>query len=72
MTSGMSDEEAKSIGLDKVANLLKSKERRQQDKLMELAESQTKSDNIIKDIDGDIVSKGGVKYVQVSGENYNP
>ena len=52
--------------------MLKSRERRQQDKLMELAESQTKSENIIKDIDGDIVSKSGVKYVQVSGENYNP
>ena len=71
-TKEMSDEEAKAIGLDKVADMLKSRERRQQDKLMELAESQTKSENIIKDIDGDIVSKSGIKYVQVSGENYNP
>eukprot|EP00959_Pyramimonas_sp_CCMP1952_P204305 4272866-Pyramimonas_sp.AAC.1 len=70
--SGMSDEEAKAIGLDKLADLFKSNERRQEDKLMELAESQTKSDDIIKDIDGDIVSKSGVRYVQVSGENYNP
>eukprot|EP00959_Pyramimonas_sp_CCMP1952_P013010 275301-Pyramimonas_sp.AAC.1 len=63
----MSDAEAHAIGLDKVANALKSSKRRDQDRLMELADSQVKSDDIITDIDGDIVSKGGVRYVQVSG-----
>ena len=63
----ISDAEAHAIGLDKVANVLKSSKRRDQDRLMELADSQVKSDDIITDIDGDIVSKGGVRYVQVSG-----
>eukprot|EP00976_Prorocentrum_cordatum_P101211 1192530-Prorocentrum_minimum.AAC.3 len=66
-TKPMSDAEAHAIGLDKVANALKSSKRRDQDRLMELADSQVKSDDIITDIDGDIVSKGGVRYVQVSG-----
>lgn len=70
-TKPMSDEEAKAIGLDKVADMLKSSKRRDEDKLMELAESQKKSESIQVDIDGDIVSKGGVRYVQVMGGGGN-
>jgi len=68
-SSGLSDDEAHALGLDKVADVLKSSKRRDQDKLMALADRQEKSTDIVTDIDGDIVSKGGVRYVQVSGEH---
>lgn len=58
--------------VDKVTNqlvdVLKSDTRRDQDRLMELAESQHKSENIETDIAGDIVSKNGVRYTQVMGD----
>ena len=55
--------------LDVAVDILKTDERRNEDKLMELAESQKKSTNFETDMNGDIVVKDGVRYVQVEGSN---
>jgi predicted esterase YcpF (UPF0227 family) len=51
-----------------LVDVLKSDTRRDQDRLMELAETQKKSTNIETDIAGDIVSRNGVRYTQVMGD----
>ena len=66
---GFNESEAHTFGLDKVADALKSNARKNTDKLMDLAASQTKSTNMRTNLQGDIISKGGVKYIQVEGGN---
>lgn len=65
---GFNESEAETFGLDKVADILKTPQREQTDKLLDLAASQTKSTDMRTNLQGDIISKAGVKYVQVEGE----
>lgn len=53
---------------DKFVDVLKSDTRKQEDKLMELADSQKKSTNIETDMNGNIVVKDGIRFVQVMGD----
>jgi len=67
---GFSEHEAHAFGLDKVADILKSDTRKKTDLLMNI-ESE-KSENIRTDLDGDIISKDGIRYHEVMGENFSP
>lgn len=70
--NGMDDRTAHMIGLDKIAQAFESGDQKRERVLDHIEDRNQKSGDMAYDIDGDVVTVHGVRYVQVSGSDFHP